>query len=126
MEDIEIACPPEFGGHPGFWTPEHLFVSSVEVCVMTTFLSLFQNEERPLVSYESRAVGRARIKERVFRFTDISIEPRIVVEHQEDVALARTAIERAADQCLISRALDFKPTVRPVIECARSGRKGAE
>ncbi|MDI6840610.1 MAG: hypothetical protein QMD71_07170 [bacterium] len=34
-QDIEIACPPEFGGHYGCWTPEHLFVSSIEICIMT-------------------------------------------------------------------------------------------
>src|SRR5207245_9476311 len=24
--DLEVASPPEFRGHPGVWTPEHLFV----------------------------------------------------------------------------------------------------
>ena len=115
-QEIEIACPPEFGGHPGFWTPEHLFVSSVEVCIMTTFLAYFQKEGGLLESYESKAVGRASLRDRVFRFTDITIRPRIVVKRQEDSSLARTAIERAADQCLISRALDFKPLIEPVIE----------
>jgi organic hydroperoxide reductase OsmC/OhrA len=126
MQDIETACPPEFGGHPGFWTPEHLFVSSVEVCVMSTFLSFFQKKGGHLVSYESNAVGKARVREGMFRFTDINIEPRIVVRRQEDMAAARTAIERAADECLISRALNFKPLVEPMIECAGSGRKGDE
>ena len=36
--DIEVATPPEFRGHPGIWTPEELFIGSVNICIMTTFL----------------------------------------------------------------------------------------
>jgi organic hydroperoxide reductase OsmC/OhrA len=116
--DIEIACPPEFGGHQGYWTPEHLFVCSVEVCVMTTFLSLFEKTVGVLVSYESEAIGKAGMQDWVFRFTSLTIRPRIVVEGQGSIALAREAIDQAAEQCLISKVLKFRPVVDPVIECA--------
>lgn len=114
--NIEIACPPEFGGHVGYWTPEHLFVSSVEVCIMTTFLSLFEKGGGVLVSYDSQSVGRASIRDWVFRFTDITIRPSLVVKRTEDIGLARDAMKKAADDCLICRALKFKPVVEPVIE----------
>ena len=35
---IEVSTPFEFRGHAGIWTPEELFVASVNICIMTTFL----------------------------------------------------------------------------------------
>ncbi|MFQ5906617.1 MAG: OsmC family protein [bacterium] len=125
MREIEVACPPEFGGHVGYWTPEHLFVSSVEVCTMTTFLAIFQKSEGNLVSYDSSAVGRASIRDWVFQFTDIEITPRIVVKTEEDVDKAEEAMKRAASECLITRSLKFSPKVLPGIELAgRPNGKG--
>lgn len=47
LPDLAVATPPEFpGGHPGIWSPEHLFVASAEVCVMTTFLAIGELEAR--------------------------------------------------------------------------------
>jgi len=46
MPTIEIATPPEFpGGHPDIWSPEHLFVASAEICLMTTFLSIAEKSK---------------------------------------------------------------------------------
>ena len=33
---IEVSTPPEFKGHEGMWTPEELFVASVNICIKTT------------------------------------------------------------------------------------------
>ena len=41
--DIDVACPPEFGGHPNIWSPEDLFVGATEVCLMTTFIWYMAN-----------------------------------------------------------------------------------
>jgi organic hydroperoxide reductase OsmC/OhrA len=115
--EIRVACPPEFGGQAGHWTPEHLLVLSVEVCVMTTFLSLFEMRGGVLVSYESQTVGKASLRNWAFRFTDICVMPKIVVEDEAYISLAREAIERAADECLVSRTLNIRPMVQPTVEC---------
>lgn len=40
-EKFEVATPPQFdGGVEGIWSPEHLFVSSVSSCFMTTFTAI--------------------------------------------------------------------------------------
>jgi len=117
---IEIACPPEFGGHPGCWTPEHLFVSSVEVCILTTFISIFEKSGGKLISYESHAVGKASMQNWIFRFSDIEIIPTIVVETEDDVRKAEEAIGRAATECLITKSLKFKPKVLPKVQSART------
>ncbi len=41
MKDITVVTPPEFKhGIPNEWSPEHLFVASASVCMMTTFLAI--------------------------------------------------------------------------------------
>lgn len=120
---IEIACPPEFGGHHGYWTPEHLFVSSVEVCILTTFLSIFEKSGGNVISYESHAVGKASMQNWVFQFSGIDIMPTIVVETEDSVRKAEEAIRRAASECLITKSLKFKPKVRPRIQSVSSRGK---
>ena len=44
--DINVACPPEFGGHPRIWSPEDIFLASVEICTMTTFLWYVNKENK--------------------------------------------------------------------------------
>ena len=41
---FKVATPPEFKGHPGTWTPEDLFISSVNSCIMTTFLYFIEKK----------------------------------------------------------------------------------
>jgi organic hydroperoxide reductase OsmC/OhrA len=33
---INFAAPPEFGGEPGLWTPEHLLLAAVSTCFVAT------------------------------------------------------------------------------------------
>jgi organic hydroperoxide reductase OsmC/OhrA len=41
---IEVATPPGFqNGMAGIWSPEHLFVASVNACLMATFLAIASN-----------------------------------------------------------------------------------
>ena len=40
LTGVDVASPPAFGGAPGLWTPEHMFVGSANVCVMMTFLAI--------------------------------------------------------------------------------------
>ncbi|MBM2841990.1 MAG: putative Peroxiredoxin OsmC, partial [Bacteroidetes bacterium] len=54
---IQISSPPEFKGLAGFWTPEDLFVGSVEMCQMLTFIGIAQKQQVPFVSYRSSAKG---------------------------------------------------------------------
>ena len=34
---INFSAPPEFGGEPGFWTPELFFLTAVATCFAATF-----------------------------------------------------------------------------------------
>ena len=54
---IEVSSPPEFKGEAGFWTPEDMFVASINLCTLMTFVAFAQRQELDFVSYESAAEG---------------------------------------------------------------------
>lgn len=56
--DLQVAALPEFKEHEGIWSPEDLFVASVNVYVMSTFLALAEWAGVAFASYQSEAVGR--------------------------------------------------------------------
>ena len=56
--DVQVATPPEFKGHEGIWSPEDLYVASINVCVMTTFLAFAERAGLSFAGYESEAEGR--------------------------------------------------------------------
>jgi len=108
--DVEVACPPEFGGEGGFWSPEDLFVSSINVCVMTTFVSLAERQKVELVSYESEADALATIVGGELRFVTVTVRPRIYVRDERSQEEARQALERARSLCMVT--LSVRPEVR--------------
>ena len=114
---IEIACPPEFGGQGGYWTAEHLFVASIEICIMTTFKWLMEKNNAKIIAYESESIGTAQMVNSNFRFNRVEIRPVIIVPDKESLLKAKDAIENAHKHCLISKALNFEVNVNPVIKC---------
>jgi organic hydroperoxide reductase OsmC/OhrA len=113
---VRIACPKEFGGPGGEWTPEHLFVASVEVCVMTTFLWLLGKAGLEIVSYESEARGEARQKGSDFLFTRIVLTPHLECKDWETAEKAMDLLKRAHRDCLICKSLDFEVILSPTVE----------
>jgi len=103
--DIEVACPPEFGGHPDIWSPEDLFLSSVEVCTMTTFLWFVNKEDISLKSYHSEATGAAELINGAFQFSTIIIKIKIGVYSEEDRVHVEKIIKKVTRTCLISRSI---------------------
>ena len=112
---LEVASPPEFKGHPGIWSPEDLLVSSVNACVMMTFLTFAARKEIGLVSYESEATGTLELLEGKSRFTRILVRPRIVVEKSADRDRALAVLQEAERACLISNSLNAKVGSDPEI-----------
>ena len=113
---IEVATPPEFKGHEGMWTPEELFVASVNICVETTFLYYAQKEDFKFVSYESEAEGVLERVENKFMFSEIKIKPRITVALKDQIKKAKELIELSEKNCLISNSIKSKIEIIPEIK----------
>ena len=106
--NIEVATPPEFKGHRGKWSPEDLFVAAVNSCIMTTFLYYAQKNNLNLLNYNSKTCGVLEMQEGKLVFTQISVEPKIVVVSSEACQMAREFIDKAKDNCLISNSIRSK------------------
>ena len=113
---IEVATPPEFKGHEGIWTPEELFVASVNICIKTTFLHYAQKSNFKFLSYESEAEGILERVENQFMFSEIKVRPKIVVSSSNQIEKAKELIELAEDNCLISNSIKSKVEVSPEIK----------
>jgi peroxiredoxin-like protein len=117
LPDIEVATPPQFsGGHEGIWSPEHLFVSSVAVCIMTTFLAIAELSKLEFVSYESRATGKLEKVDNKYMFTEVTIEPIIKIKYEKDLERAERIIHKAEANCLISNSIKSKVILNPKIQ----------
>ncbi len=112
---VEVSSPPEFRGAPGIWSPEDLFVAAVDVCQMTTFLALAIRSGLPLRSYDSTARGTLEFADGGYRFTQITVSPKIIVAPGTDLASVGLLVEQAHQSCLIGRSTQAEITVQPII-----------
>ena len=112
---FKVATPPEFKGHPGIWSPEDLFVASVNVCIMTTFLHYAERNKLEFLSYKSDAEGVLEIIDNNFMFSEIKIRPLLAVKKDSDINKAKDLIELSEKNCLISNSIRSKVSVIPEI-----------
>jgi len=112
---LKVACPPEWGGHAGIWSPEDLFVGSLEVCTLTTFLFLLDKLRGRISSYESSAAGTAQMVDHDFVFKDIVIEVKVVVPTAADSEKAERVFSEIGKLCLITKSVNCEVGVRPEI-----------
>jgi len=114
---IEVATPPEFPkGIPGIWSPEHLFTASVNSCLMTTFLAIAENSKLEFKSFNCKAKGKLDQVDGKFLMTEITLEPTVILVHEEDKDRALRVLEKSEKACLISNSIKSKVVMNPTIE----------
>ena len=113
---IKVSTPPEFKGHEGMWTPEELFVASVNICIKTTFLHYAETNNFKFLSYESAAEGILERVQNQFMFSEIKVRPKIVVTLASQVEKAKELIELSEKNCLISNSIKSNIEVIPEIQ----------
>jgi organic hydroperoxide reductase OsmC/OhrA len=119
LPNLEVATPPEFpGGHPGIWSPEHLYTAAAEACLMTTFLSVAANSKLDFKSYESAAEGTLERTDSGLLMTRITLRPKIVVAEASQIERARRIIEKAEKLCLISNSMKTRVELVPEVSAA--------
>jgi len=109
--DINVACPPEFGGHPGIWSPEDIFLASVEICIMTTFLWYVNKENLSLKSYDSKASGTVEMSGGVFQFSSITIKVMIGISSKDDRSRVEKMMKKVERACLITNSIRTDVTI---------------
>jgi len=114
--NFEIATPPEFNGHAGYWSPEDLLVASVNSCIMTTFLHFAQRKGLDFLSYESHAEGALERVENKFMISKITIKPSIIIKEESGIKKAESIMRLSEKSCLISNSIKSEIEVIPEIQ----------
>jgi peroxiredoxin-like protein len=116
LPDLEIDAPPEFKGHEGVWTPEHLFVASVNSCFMTTFLAIAENSKLEFVKFNAQAEGTLeKVEGQGLMITHITLRPKVIIKHSRDAERAFRIFQMAEKHCLISNSIRSETKLEPQV-----------
>jgi organic hydroperoxide reductase OsmC/OhrA len=101
---VLVGPPRDFpGGDPNQWSPEHLFLASLQSCTMLSFLAHCSHNDVEVTGYESEADGEIARREDdqryAFRTLTMAVTA-VVAAGQADLARGLTA--KAERDCFIS------------------------
>jgi organic hydroperoxide reductase OsmC/OhrA len=108
--------PPEFDGDATAWSPEHLLLSSVGLCLLTTFEAFAARDRLSVLAWEARVHGTVEKTAHGLAFTKIVVDVDMEVD---DVLRARKTLDDATHHCLVSNALRVKPEVLATIRATQ-------
>ena len=103
---IKISTPPEFKGPEGYWSPEELFLASINSCIMTTFLYFVEKFSAYFLTYESSIEGEINFKGGKLLFKAITVRPDIQVPDKTQKQKIAKVMEKSEKYCLISSSVD--------------------
>jgi organic hydroperoxide reductase OsmC/OhrA len=103
-------APPEFDGKPDWWSPEHLLLASLQLCLQGTFTAIAKRAELLAAGYRSRATGILEKGAAGIAWTSITITVDLTVA-TADVERAREVLAKAKKHCIIANALKTETTL---------------
>ena len=103
---IHVGTPPEFGGEAKLWSPEHLFLSSISSCFMTTYLAFAKKFRFEPSHFECNAIGQIELVEGRYRFTHINLYPKVYIADDSSREKANLAMEKTHKYCLVSNSVN--------------------
>ncbi len=116
LKTFEVATPPEFPqGIPNIWSPEHLFVASANICLMTTFLAIAENSKLEFEAFKCTGKGKLERVDGKFMISEIELKPVIKVKQEKDLERAERIIEKSEKACLISNSMKTKIILSPEV-----------
>jgi organic hydroperoxide reductase OsmC/OhrA len=108
--------PPEFDGERTWWSPEHLLLSSLNLCLQATFEAFARREGVHVESYRSHASGTLAPVAGGLGFTYLALDIDIAARPQDERRV-RDLMSTAKHHCIVARALNapvhMTVTVKP-------------
>ena len=116
-QSVEVATPPEFPkGMEGIWSPEHLFVSSISSCLMTTFLAIAEYSKLEFNSFDVKAIGTLEKVDGKPMISRIVLKPLLIIPDDKLREKAERILHKAEKGCLISNSITSEIVFEPAIE----------
>lgn len=113
---ILVATPPDFPkGVPNVWSPEHLYVASANICLLTTFLAIAENSKLDFKSFECIGTGKLEKVDGILMFSEIILKPVVVIGNEKDKDKTMKIIEKSDKHCLITNSMKTKLILEPEI-----------
>jgi peroxiredoxin-like protein len=113
---IDAGAPPEFKGREGNWTPEHLFVASLNSCYTLTLLAVAEFSKIALISLSSTAKGKLeKVEGSTYQVTEIVVKPRVVIASANDLARMPRILEKAKENCFVSNSIKATIKIEPEV-----------
>lgn len=116
LPDIAAGAPPEFKGREGVWSPEHLFVASLNSCYALTLLAIAELSKVHLISLECKAKGKLeKVPGSTQQITEIVVKPKIVLASANDLTRMPRIVEKAKENCFVSNSIKSKIIIEPQV-----------
>lgn len=112
---LQLSADGAFLGDTALHNPEDLLVISLAGCHLLTYLWLCSRERLHVLSYTDEASGVMAWDGETYRFKEVVLRPRVVVEEGGDLALAEELHHRAHDLCFIARSVNFPVRHEPEV-----------
>ena len=107
---------PEFKGREENWSPEHLFVASLNSCYALTLLAIAEFSKIALVSLSCSAKGKLeKVEGRSYQITEITVKPRLVIASVNDLSRMPRIMEKAKENCFVSNSIKSTVVIEPEI-----------
>jgi organic hydroperoxide reductase OsmC/OhrA len=114
---IVTGPPPEFGGAPETWSPEHLLLAAVSGCLSSTFRALAVRKGLAVRGLQCVTTGTVAKTPSGLAFTGIRIAAEVDVA-AEDVARAVALLAEAERRCIVSNSLKVPVVLHSVANLA--------
>jgi organic hydroperoxide reductase OsmC/OhrA len=105
LADVPSMAPPEFGGPPGYWSPETLLAAAVADCFILSFRAVARASKLEWKSVSAEVDAVLDRVEGVAHFTRFTTRARLVIPAGGDADRARVLMEKAEKICLVSNSL---------------------
>jgi len=109
---------PAFHGDPARWNPEEMLVASLSACHFLSYVALCARAGIPVIGYEDEATGTMSKVDRVVRFSEVVLHPRVTLAAGADAEKARALHEKAHSICFIANSVNFPVRNEPTIHVA--------
>ena len=110
--------PPEFGGRDDWWSPEHLLLSSLLLCLEATFRAVAGRARLDVPRYRAQAEGVLDKTEHGLAFTAITIEAELETAGA-DLERAERLLQSAKAHCIVGNSLktpvELKVTTKALV-----------
>ncbi len=112
---INFSAPPEFGGEPGLWTPEHLLMAAVGTCFVSTFRAIAELSKVEVTALRVAVEGVLQKTEGGYRFTRVVLKPTVEAPAEHGTERILRLLSKAERACLVSRSLTSEVTLEPIV-----------